>query len=354
MSRSRKEVSNELFGRLIAAAPGLDLGTAARWITRLSEEDADLLAKAKTDGLKLGRKLAVACRKYDGRQFVSLIGFDNVSLDIDGLQRIDPSPAHFQLTVLAVDLNPTGSEAEIRDALEGRDKSDSTYAGHDLSEIDALFPSIDYFEILPDAPIAALDMDRLLGLAICKSNFEAPLNLAKELREVFTDIFETAPPNYPAFLALQGLVSAFWQTQYLELYRTIEQLFPAHAVSTLAAKIAYSDTPHSLFSELNRALGWRPQEEGALERLVSDVPTDIIEIMRQVFGVPSEKENWKTLVSRQIYAVRNSNVHFRGAVDGFYLSELDWTKLNTAMGRMSLHLYSAIGSPYLSMRSAAA
>lgn len=339
-------MSKDLFGRLEARAPEFASSDASRWIKRLSDEDSELLAKADIDTVRLGRHLGGCHITHRDMQVVSIVGLSDHEYNIEGLYEIDATPALFQLTILSLELSPTETDAEIRDALEGQDSSVQDYDGHELDQIANLFPPVSYFAVEKSGSTFLSDIRRVLGIAICKSEYDLPLDLRDPVRLSFIEVFEGSSDQYPVTLALQGLVSAFWQTQFVEIYRTIEQLFPAKSLKTLADKIGYRGANSTLRLELADALGWHPREDGALSSLVNDLPGEIIEQYRQVFGIPSDAKDLPAAVAKNIYQTRNAIVHYRGPNELGQISEANWRLIIEATCRFSVHAYSTVSRSY--------
>jgi hypothetical protein len=339
-------MSGELFNRLVSAAPEFASGDNARWIKRKSDNDAKILSKARADAVRLGRHLGACLLDYDGRTYIILVGLGGLEYTITGLSACTSTPALFQLAVSGLDLTPTATEAEIRNALQDQDSSQEDYDGHELDAIEPLFPHMTYAEVTDHASLFLKDVYRVLGIAICKSGYELPLDLDEESRKAFVDVFENSSEHYPIHLALQGLVASFWQTQFVEIYRTIERLFPVIPVSKLSKRISFSNPTIELNSALYDTLGWRPKEDGALENLVRLLPKDIIESYRQSFGIQPDAENLNTLVSRHIYNTRNSVVHYRGLNDAATLSDEQWQSIIQLTCRFSIHIYQRLAAQY--------
>src|SRR5690606_33621098 len=82
-SRSRIEMSSAIFRRLSehAAALGVLVANAdeARWIKRLSEEDADLMAKADVKATrKITRQMRAVQFQYNTRQYFAFFGLSPI------------------------------------------------------------------------------------------------------------------------------------------------------------------------------------------------------------------------------------------------------------------------------------
>lgn len=341
-------MSSELFNRLVSAAPEFVSGNNGRWIKRKSDADADILTRARADAVRLGRHLGACLVDYNGHTHIILVGLGDLEFTISGLSACDSTTALFQLAVSKLDLSPTASEAAIRDALQGQDSSHQDYDGHDLDTIEPLFPQMTYAEVTDQESFFLKDVYRILGVAICKSGYELPLDLSSDSRELFVDIFENSSEHFPIHIALQALVASFWQTQFVDIYRTVERMFPVITVLELSRKIAYRQPKIDLNTALSEILGWRPKEDGALESLVRTLPKEIVEGYRQCFEIPHETKDINSEVSRKIYRTRNSIVHYRGPEDTEKLSSDQWQGIIQLTCRFAMHVYDRLASQYFS------
>lgn len=338
-------MSKELFARLAAAAPDVVPIEGQRWIKRESDEDAELLGKADVEFLRLSRQLGASLIKRGENRFVASIGLPDTEFTVDGLEPAQPTPALFQLAILDLDVTPSASESEIREILQGQSDNDPEYEGHDLTQIEPLFPNISYFKIIDDDEYFD-DIGRILGVLICQSEVSLPLEISDGIRSAYVDIFKNSSSSYPTVLALQGLLAAFWQTQYIEIYRTIEQLFPATMMKAFSDKIGFKGANLTLNRHTAETLGWRPKEEGALEALVRSLPSHTLEEFRQAFGIDSTLDDMPAHVSRALYRLRNSIVHYRGPTELSSISLTDWQKIVESICKFSLHAYATFGRTY--------
>lgn len=345
VSRRRIDVSKELFAKLASAAPSVIPSEGDRWVKRASEVDSTLLAKASVRPLRLSRQLGACHIQHESERYVVAVGLPDLEPTIDGLQPTELTPALFQLSVLTLNIEPSGTEAQIRDILQGASSADKSYEGHDLSEIADLFPYLVSFKVSGEEAFLD-DIERVLGLLICWTEITLPLEITESIRLAYIDVFKNSSASYPIVLALQGLVSAFWQTQYIELYRTIEQLFPATAIKAFSDKIGYRGANRDLNQYAHQTLGWRPKEDGALEALVRSLPSKFIEEYRQALKIKSDVEDVQMQVSKVLYKLRNSIVHYRGPSEISKMSDSDWQKIVELTCKFSNHVYSKFARSY--------
>lgn len=346
-NRNRVELSIELFSKLISAVDSIDLGgTGNRWIERESAQDADLLATGDTRPLRLGRRLGALLITHNGDNFLALTGVPNMSsLALDGLTHRPPSPALFQLAVSQLDLRPSASSSLIRDALEGRSDRVAGYNGHQLREIEPLFDPISFWEIGANF-IYAKDIRRILGSAICRSGFELPLAITDDLRRKFDNLFTSGDDHLPFALLLQALLAAFWQTQFVEIYRCVEQLFPAELLLSLKKQFRMRRSLRDINERINRSLNWRPREDTAIRTLFEYVSRNTAEEFRVAFNLPAGQQDLRSAISTETYKLRNSVVHYRSTSNTVILSDNNWNNINFAMLNLSDELYARYAADF--------
>lgn len=338
-------MSTELFGRLIGHVSSIDLTNSGnRWITRKSDADANFLTSASLEKIRLSKNLGAARMEFSGNVVFAFVGIPTEGHDtLEGLTPIEITPAYFQLAVDALNLRPVATESEIRDALEFESDRTPGYSGHSLEQISPLFPAVSCWLATSD-DLYLNDVNRTLGSAICRLKVETPLEIPNHLIEEFDRCFINSDQNFPFHLLIQALVSSFWSTQFVEIYRAVEQLFPAHYASELKLSL---NLPHEqALVEISRALhntvGWRPQEDLSLRHLLSHVSKSSLSRVKACLGLNDDNEDFQSVANR-VYKIRNSSVHYRSFGESISLSEENWSSLNQCMLVIADELYSKFG-----------
>lgn len=340
-------MSHQFFARILGAVTDIDLtDSGARWIIRESERDSIFMAEAEVETLRLGRRLGTSILEHEGERIAVFAGLDGqLSLQLEGLAQRESSPALFQLAALSLDLKPTATTSEVRDVMEGRSNQADDYVGHDLKEIENLFQDLTYWNIDSNY-IYTQDIHRLTGAAICKFNFETPLPIEEPLKILFERIFRESDEHLPYSLLLQAVLASFWQTQFVEIYRCIEQLFPAQKVLLLRKKLRSKRKLGDINLFLAESLSWRPHEDSSLMSLVDVCPQDLIDEFFIAFEMDHAAEDYRKSISNRIYRTRNSIVHYRSSDSLVKYSDERWQRINSALLKLADELYKTFGSLY--------
>ncbi len=153
------------------------------------------------------------------------------------------------------------------------------------------------------------------------------MNFLSNTLNQFEKLFIEGANKIPYESLLFSLVSVSWKYSFLDIYRCIERLFPISALEDLHKKL----NPNIKYSLLNFAddiesyIGWRPKENGALNKLINHSPKIARQILRQVKADIKGIEEAK--LGDFIYKIRNSIVHFRPAIQPIKLDDNNWNQL---------------------------
>lgn len=316
-----------------------------RWITRLSDADANLMSKCSVIPLRLSLLNSAVVLKHEADAYFCIAGFSNPETLPGGLTRCDLTPGMFANFVIETEFSPVATAAEIKENVVGYSNAVTDYDGHDLSVVSALFPKIDCFE-LDQTAIYASNIERLVGAYLARGYQRGPLHLHEETRLKFASFFETAPETVPFALPLRGLLSFTWSTLFLELYRCIEQLYSVPKLVELTKSWNSERTLHELSKLLDENLGWRPKEDNSLELLFRSLDADHCKSLRRAAGgsVPTGDDDkpWESAAKR-IYSLRNANVHFRPTTEVDLLSDDQWNEVICLLLRAVTELYEKFG-----------
>lgn len=342
-------MSGELFSALVGRAEegGIVIEGGARWIKRSSEFDADMMAKGDCHNLVLSRQQRAMFIDFQGRRFFLITGFSDCEVAPPGLTKVDPSPAMLILAFHELRIELTATSAETRDVLENQYAGKDAYDGHELNVIISLFPKFFCFEV-DSSYSSSSTIERLTGSYACRSYNLGPLMLDAETKDSLRSLFEDESDHIPFPLILQGVLAFAWQTLFLELYRCLEQLYPAPRLSELASELLSSRSLFDLADIIETTLTWRPKEDESLIKILrycSRVPVD--EALQAFEREPSiEYDQAVEVAGRAIYQLRNSLVHFRASRKSMVLSDVNWNILIRAMSSFISQSYSEVGDRF--------
>ncbi|MDT0507440.1 hypothetical protein [Novosphingobium sp. MMS21-SN21R] len=351
-SRNRIEMSNVIFRRLIdhAAIDGTIIanGDKGRFIKRLSEADAELMAKADVRGKrKITRQMRAVMFEHGAQRFFALFGFASSLGTLlqmpEGLAEIDPTPGMFGIAITEAEIMPRATSVEIRDVIEAEYSGLEGYEGHELTDVAGLFPPVVFAEADVNYPYT-MNIDRVLGAMVAATYLDGPIALSEDALNAAGSLFTAGPSSIPFEIVLQGILSISWSGLYVELYRCVEQLYPVPRLSNLINRWASTQSLNSLAELLRDSLGWRPREDESLIKLIKECPDQVANDLIASFELElDEKSIAADAAGRQVYGMRNSLVHFRGNTVVVQPNDEKWNAIVVAMIALVAETYNRFG-----------
>lgn len=344
-------MSKIIFQRLVdrAAVEGTEIANSdkGRYIKRLSDEDASLMAKADIiDRRKITRLMRAVRFEHKGKRFFAFFGFASGQVPLvmpEGLTEIDPTPGMFAIAITETDVAPRSTGSQIRQIIEAEYDGVEGYEGHDFADVKGLFPSVTFAEADVNYPYTE-DLDRVLGAMVAATYLDGPIALDEDTLEAITDLFTTGPDTVPFDNVLQGILSISWSGLYVELYRCIEQLYPAPSLADLLKHWSSAQSFAVLTDLLRKQIGWHPREDNSLLKLIAACPDQVSTDLIDAFGVPlDEKSTLAEIASRHVYAMRNGLVHFRGNTTITPPTDEKWNSIVVAMISLVNEAYDRFG-----------
>ena len=358
MARQRIEMSKDVFDRIFSSAVALDkdfpIDAKARWITRKDDDDADLMANAKIQVRRLGQREVTAVVDHLDRKIFCTSGYGRPNEPWERVKEIDGTPGLFALFVTEADIPSTATAAQARNVLDGLYGGVAGYAGHSLSEVSGLFPEVNFWEIeRPEVDDYSSDIDRIAGSFVVRAYGNYPLEISAETKLKLVGLFEGGSSVMPFPLLLQGVLSYSWSSLFLDIYRSIEQLYSAPKIERLAAKFSINCALSDLAEALESFISWRPKEEEALSLLLEEVSQPVrASIVNAFFKGPGDPPDaTPAKCASYIYKLRNSHVHFRPAMKATPMPPEVWDKIVSAMCDAVLEIYEKFGHAFLVSRS---
>lgn len=340
-------MSAALFARLVdhASLLGEEILHAdkPRFLKRLNDDDAELMAKAETNSIIVTRQIRLVRLEWQSSVYFCLLGLPESELLPEGLEPVDLTPALFCLGVLESGARPTAaaSSAAIKDALNTAYMgSPDGYEGHELGQIRPLFPDI--FTYRSAAPSEYHKQgERVLGSFLAKSYLDGPIALDPDTISSFSETFERGSPQIPFEILIQGILSISWENLYLSIYRCIEQLYSASRVSILRAHWASAMSLRDLAKLLEKHLSWRPKEEDAFREIVLLCSPEVVSAICASLppSTSDTHEDRCSFVAGSLYRLRNQIVHYRPVHERVHKSEEEWNILIRGMLAIMNTLY---------------
>lgn len=343
------QMSKDLFAKLVEAVQAtpertLSNAEAARWLKKLSDDDTDLMSQADVLEVCIVTKhLRAAILTHDNDKYLCLCGQDTDDDLPDGFEAVDLTPGLFALAITKLKLAPTASSIEIFDVIEDSYKGLDDYTGHDLDDIARLFPNVSVL-ILDQNTTSSGSIWRVLGVLLAVFYGDGPIELDQATLADLKELYETGSEHVPFRNILQGHLAMNWTGLFLELYRSIEQLYAVPKLLNLTSEWASTEPYFKLAELLENQLGWRPKEEDALRELIEQCGQPLLDSLAQEFC--PEAENKAQGIARAIYKQRNSLVHFRPAMPEEEFSVAQWNNRISQMIKLVSELYGAHGAGF--------
>lgn len=348
------EMSGSLFERLLAAASqrGLEIANASekRFIRRLNDDDAELMAKGDAKNLVVSRQVRLVRIDFSTQTYFCVFGLAEPEQFPLGLELAELTPAIFAIGALEARIQPksTISASEIRDAIEGDFIGSPEYDGHDLHVITGLFPQASVYQAIQSEPYLQSDY-RVLGALLARSYTEGPIQLQSQTLEKFWLTFETGSDFIPYQNLVQGLMAISWEHLFLEIYRCLEQLYAEPRVSALRDQWHSTLSLRELAAILERHLSWRPREDEALGRIINACDSPCIVNLCNAFGMSDPQKNPSASaenVARKVYDLRNNVVHYRPIHEMIQKEDAEWDSIISALLDVLNQVYDSRGVPF--------
>lgn len=352
MSRNRKEMSENLFGLLVAyaakAGQPVEEPTGARFIKKLNDEDSALMADGTVgEPVIVTRQIRLVRITHQDQIYFCTFGLPDPDIPPPGLQVIDPTPGLFATAVLAANVQPIASPPTsaaqafvIKELLDTQFLGSPGYEGHDLEDVATLFPQVTVYMVVDSRAYLELD-ERVLGSILVRAYVDGPIALDAETLVVLTRVFEDDSDLIPFRNLVQGFLSISWENLFIEIYRCIEQLYALPRVEALKAELTYPLAARELAKILEARLSWRPKEADAFEALVRMCDEAVI---ARIFGglvsaaKPTHLERCADAVS-ELYGLRNRIVHYRPVHDRIEKADESWNVIIRGMLDVTTQLY---------------
>ena len=353
-SRNRIKMNKLLFERLIVAAELSNVeianATEGRFIRRLSDEDAALMAGADALVLTISRQVRMVRISFQGQTLFCVFGLAEPDQLPLGLEIAELTPAIFLIGVVEARIQPLSSISGygIQDVIEQDFVGVAGYDGHELDAVAKLFPTPSVFRVTQDEPYLKSD-HRVLGALLVRSYTDGPIQLSSVTIEKLQTIFEFGSKFIPFRNLIQGLMSIAWENLYLEAYRCLEQLYAEPRVSDLKDQWHSTLPLRDLAALLERHLSWRPKEDDALSKLLASCSPTCLASLTAALRIQEPPDNQISTAekaARKIYDLRNSVVHYRPIHEEINKSDDEWNDIVSALLDVVSDIYDLRGVPF--------
>lgn len=353
--RNRIDMSKQLFERLIVAAQqrGVEIvnSTKKRYIRKLSDDDSELMASGDAKALVISRHVRIVRISFRDETYFCVFGLSEPDATPPGLEPVELTPALFSIAILEAQVQPAGSVSgfAICEVIDGNFMGTEGYQGHDLEDIERLFPHILVYRVKSGEPYLFNGEHRVLGALIARSYADGPISISAETLENLWFTFEYGSKFIPYRNLVQGLMAISWESLFLEAYRCLEQLYAEPHVSALKNHWPSTLPLRDLAAMLEQHLSWRPKEDEALVKIIAMCDSELMQRLCTAFGVGALEGNSAAqakLVSRKIYALRNNVVHYRPIHEEIIKTNEEWDAIVSALIDVINKVYDTRGTPF--------
>lgn len=351
-NRLRIRMSQQIFERLIAHASDDGVFIPAtdqrRWISRLNDTDASLMAEADVfDHQQITRQIRAICFEHGAVRYFAVLGLGAAVSVPDGLSPTELTPGTFAVALTQADIQPSAKGFEILDAIGDLHGGVEGFGGYELAAIVKLFPNVEMFEADQNYEYTS-NVVRVLGALIARSYSDGPIAPSDTTWNKVSDLFQSGSEHVPFENVLQGMLSISWGGFFLELYRTIEQLYAVPRLTALVEAWPTTLPYRRLADLLESHLAWRPKEDDALAKIIAECDDSVVGALRDSFSGHRDADQKITAekVAGDIYKVRNSLVHFRAALGTVQRTNEEWDDMISAMLDLVKDVYQRHGNRF--------
>lgn len=210
-------------------------------------------------------------------------------------------------------------------------------------DIEPFFPKISAYSIPAESPLSRGAFAHFrTGIYLLTEHQELRhLKWPEEHLQIIKSISTLPTEAYPFELIIRCLQETKWPHVFLDIYRSIEFLFPLPKAKELKKIVGYSESEINLSSIIEQVLGWRPTEISALEAIISSITPQTVSDLNGLFPSPeTPPKDASAHAARLIYGCRNSTVHFRPAQSRrAQPAPSCWINFTKTMMRISLEAY---------------
>ncbi|MFZ3126807.1 MAG: hypothetical protein WA136_02220 [Rhodoferax sp.] len=336
------EVNIHLFERLRGRLPSefqQSVGTVQRFVsTDASEKDWLKNVAFSTDpDLVFSAQQRVCIATYRGESFLVCVGFKPDFSSEEFIYQ-EVNAGLFCAAVVELELEPLIGEAtgyELVDTIfYPVDFGQAQRIAYDWATVARFFPTFYLYRIPPGSPFLAIEqlVTRVGLFSITKTFSLLPMSWSAEALEVIREICTNENEHFPLNLVLHAMLERKWEHAFLDVYRCIEFLFPFPKVNDLRRALGLDTSTIDVSYQIESVLGWRQQEDVALNSLFVKLPDEQLNLLSVALGMKVDEieatESLGKTVSKRIYKLRNDCVHYRPAQSKSQLKdEVNWTLL---------------------------
>lgn len=298
-----------------------------RWIRTNEEERAWLQNLELGEVRTLSPRVRTVCFSYAGKNFFAAVGFVESTEPESALRPFEMNAGLFTALIaeLGVPVREGADPLTVINEILPQFQGTEEYAGHNFTSIAPFFEPVFVYEVRADSPIKPHDLARLSCFWILQNGERLILPFSSRTWREIENLTATGADTVPFDVVLNCVLSSQWPHAFLEVYRCVERLFSFQIIEDLHKDLALAMPLMKFAEKIENAIGWRPHEEDAIERLFTLIPAPALTLMEGVQR--SVSRNSAEKIHRWVYDLRNSVVHFRPATRQFSLTDEQWDEI---------------------------
>ncbi|MDR3549084.1 MAG: hypothetical protein P4M11_12635 [Candidatus Pacebacteria bacterium] len=343
MIDANKNVFSQLFDWAKRADRPLANAEMVRWIHTTSDDRNWLKNLVVDDVFTFSPRVKTAIIQYAGLHYFIAVGFDTSVDDKSVFTEIDINAGMFTALIqeLAVPvrlfINPLKIIEDVSPSFQGIEN----YDGHQLESIAGFFEPIIISEVNPNSPIMPNELIRMSFFWLLKNQERITLPFSADTISEMERIVLTGARTIPFSNLVYGIQCSHWQHAFLEIYRCIERLFSFQIIEDLHKDLSLSISLLDFSEKIESVTGWRPLEQDAIRRLFGLLPATARSLME---GVRNQVSGREENISKWIYGLRNSVVHFRPVTKQLKLTDHQWDEIFRAALLLVAQIYAKYDS----------
>lgn len=291
---------------VLRKSPGIKL-------VELSRDERNWLTKSKiyaNNDARIGLDKYFVLLSYGGEYIFCSIGFDEFHENYaDHVEQIEANAGIFMLIVNELGIKPLKAIDSVLNAENEVFLPVDDDKIYNISTFYQFYPKITFFKPLKNSSLINSGDDDVSHLKLsiflltCSKNV-IELDFSEDFYNKLIEFCNLNNPLIPWGRIFRAITERRYENAFLEIYRCIEILYPLARIKELKKALETEKKHLDISSVIESTLGWRPQEEKALEDIFEKIEDDVknkISLSHRDGGNPH----------KLFYKVRNNCVHLR-------------------------------------------
>ncbi|UOQ44059.1 hypothetical protein MUN89_19685 [Halobacillus salinarum] len=328
-TKNRNEMNKNVFDIFLNYMDNFEIEidyTASRWIY-LNQDDKDWCKGIDIySQFNLLPRVYSVLFKYNEENYLAITGLGKLN-DFDPIIQVDEVElnAGIFMTIINevyVPLKKNADKYEIYNSVLSQHE-DSSYNGHDFTDLKKFFESIYIYKIGKDSLFYDFSLEKIVTYVLYNNSQELYLDFSTQTLNQLNNLIFKVQNELPFNHICNSLLSVQWKDSFLEAYKCIESIFHFEALTDLYKKSNTTLDIYDFTKLIDLEIGWRPKEIDTLKRIFEKVNSTPIEIIKEL-----KSQDQKTMSDyKWFYQIRNSIVHSRPSIEEVFFENSEWDKL---------------------------